>query len=71
VDGIYSAGSAHGGGATVVKLDGSVAFIADSIDAGDSSHAPPTPEQLRSRFVKSPYGVWGALGTAAGGDNAE
>jgi prepilin-type processing-associated H-X9-DG protein len=68
VDGIYTAGSFHSKGVNVVMVDGSVHFVAESIDAGDPRRAPVTPQQLGERPVASPFGVWGALGTAAGGD---
>jgi len=67
-DGIYSAGSFHPGGAQVVLLDGSVRFIAETIDTGDLNQSPPTAEALAGGRVESPYGVWGALGTIAGGE---
>lgn len=64
VDGIYSLSSAHPGGAQVVFADGSVRFIPDTIDTGDLVQAslPATSKQ------PSPYGVWGALGSIAGGE---
>lgn len=66
VDGIYSVGSAHEGGANVVMVDGSISFVAADIDAGDPESPPPTPKQVAQGKVASPYGVWGAMGTAAG-----
>ncbi|MFP6675493.1 MAG: DUF1559 domain-containing protein [Pirellulaceae bacterium] len=66
VDGIYSAGSFHPGGAQFAMVDGSVRFIPESIDAGDGSSPTLTAQQLASGSIASPYGVWGALGTAAG-----
>jgi prepilin-type N-terminal cleavage/methylation domain-containing protein len=66
VDGVYSAGSFHPAGALALRADGSTQFVSNKIDAGDASHAPPTPQQLAGGTVASPYGVWGALGTAAG-----
>lgn len=66
-DGIYSAGSYHPGGAQVVMMDGSVKFISETIDTGDLSQSPP---QANSR-VKSPYGVWGAMGTVAGSEKVK
>jgi hypothetical protein len=51
--------------------DGSVQFIPETIDAGDSTATPPTPEQLADGSVASPFGVWGALGTLAGGEDPE
>jgi prepilin-type N-terminal cleavage/methylation domain-containing protein len=71
VDGIYSAGSLHPGGVQVGLVDGSVRFIAETIDAGEANQPTVTPEQLADSPVASPFGVWGALGTAAGGDKDE
>lgn len=69
VDGIYSVGSEHsGGGAQVLFVDGSVRFVSKTVDAGDSSHPTPTISQMSQRGFPSPYGVWGAMGTAAGSE---
>ena len=64
-DGISSAGSQHTGGCMVLMGDGGVRFVSENIDSGNqglsatySSSMPPA-----SRF-----GVWGALGTRAGGE---
>jgi prepilin-type N-terminal cleavage/methylation domain-containing protein/prepilin-type processing-associated H-X9-DG protein len=59
---ICSAQSWHSGGANVVMADGSVTFISETIDTGDpTSRQPVTGE-------RSPYGVWGAMGSKAAGD---
>ncbi|MEO9595600.1 DUF1559 domain-containing protein [Rhodopirellula bahusiensis] len=63
-DAAYSAGSYHQGGAHVLMADGAVRFISDSVDTGNLD-APPVAygggfSEIGS---KSPYGVWGALGT--------
>jgi prepilin-type N-terminal cleavage/methylation domain-containing protein/prepilin-type processing-associated H-X9-DG protein len=55
--GIFSLTSLHTGGAHVLMADGAVRFVSENIDAGNYG-APPTPT----------YGVWGALGTVAGGE---
>ena len=68
VDGIYSAGSSHDGGVNVAFADGHVDFIDEDIDTGDSSAPTPTIEQMTQSGFASPYGVWGALGTAAGAE---
>lgn len=69
VDGVYSLGSEHPGGAQVVMVDGTVRFINNDIDAGDVSRPTLTPEQMAAGRP-SPYGVWGALGTSAAQDTA-
>ncbi len=60
-DGVYSASSYHTGGVQVLLGDGAVRFISNSIDTGDLSAAPVTTGA-------SPYGVWGSLGSRAGGE---
>ena len=68
-DGVYSAGSAHSGGVNVALVDGSARFIHSGIDAGDPTSPTLTVQQIESdAVVASPHGVWGALGTMAGGD---
>ena len=64
VDVILTPGSYHSGGVQAVMADGSVQFINDTIDT-------VTPNRASEANVvggKSPYGVWGALGTRAGGE---
>jgi len=62
--GIYSAGSNHTGGAQVGMVDGSVRFVSGSIDAGNSG----IPAPAAAGGGLSPYGVWGALGSARAGE---
>ena len=63
-DGIYSAGSYHSSSVHVLFVDGSIHLISDSIDTG--SLAAPAP--AGSSKGKSPYGVWGSLGTIEGAE---
>ena len=60
-DVLASAGSYHAGGVQGVLADGSVRFFADTIDTGNTAAASVLSG-------KSPYGVWGALGTRDGGE---
>ena len=59
--GVASAQSNHSGGVNACMLDGSVRFVSDTIDCGDS---------WANAVVSgaSPYGVWGAMGSAQGGE---
>jgi len=58
---VFAPTSNHPGGVNAVFGDGSVRFISELIHTGDLS-LPPV------RSGPSPYGVWGALGSAAGGE---
>ncbi|MBR2694309.1 MAG: DUF1559 domain-containing protein [Thermoguttaceae bacterium] len=62
--------SNHSGGVNCGMMDGSVRFITDSIDCGDLD---ATKHMLYNKQLnnsgKSPYGVWGALGTKSGGES--
>ncbi|MDR2704929.1 MAG: DUF1559 domain-containing protein, partial [Planctomycetaceae bacterium] len=57
--GIFSAQSYHSGGVITSFFDGSVSFISDTINCGNSSAA-------QVLIGKSEFGVWGALGTPEG-----
>jgi hypothetical protein len=61
--GVYSAASKHVGGAHILLGDGAVRFISENIDAGNRS-AP----DIRTIGGRSNYGVWGAIGSIAGGE---
>lgn len=62
--GVWTPTSDHPGGVNVGMADGSVRFITETIDTGNLSVVAPSP----SAGGASPYGVWGALGTKAGGE---
>jgi prepilin-type processing-associated H-X9-DG protein len=61
--GVLNASSNHPGGVNATFADGSVRFINQNINCGNTS-APPVISG------KSPYGVWGALGSVAGREPA-
>lgn len=63
--GIWTPGSEHGGMVMAAFGDGSIRQINDSIDTGNQASVAPT-----IRGTESPYGVWGALGSKAGGEAA-
>ncbi|MFO1065159.1 MAG: DUF1559 domain-containing protein [Pirellulales bacterium] len=58
---ILPASSYHTGGVNVTFFDGSVRFVSNSIDCGNTAAAPVLTGP-------SPYGAWGALGSCDGGD---
>lgn len=62
--GCISASSVHDDGVFLVTLDGAVRFVSNSIDTGDLSE-PSVCWENKNEGAKSPYGVWGALGTRA------
>ena len=64
--GIYSASSYHPGGVNAAMLDGSVRFVTDSIDCGDLT---VTQDNNTYLVGQSPFGIWGAAGTIAGGES--
>ncbi len=66
--GIFSAGSRHQGGCHVLMGDGSVTFITDSIDTGNTNQGPigTSAPGAPPAGSASNYGVWGAAGSAAG-----
>jgi prepilin-type N-terminal cleavage/methylation domain-containing protein len=61
--GVHSAGSNHPGGVDVLMADGGCRFVSQNIDCGNLGVQSPTNG-------KSPYGVWGALGTRQGREPA-
>ncbi len=69
-DGVMSAQSYHAGGVNVARFDGSVAFVSETIDCGDLTAKTPGYDAYtgEDQATKSDYGVWGAMGTPAGGE---
>ena len=66
--------SRHQGGCHILMGDGAVVFMTDSVEAGDPR--APTPYYRNNNNqsgvgAKSPYGLWGALGTRAMGETIE
>lgn len=67
-DGVYEPSSVHVGGVHVLMGDGAVRFVSENINVGNS--AAPAPDGTGQPNGPSPYGVWGSLGSARGGDVA-
>jgi prepilin-type N-terminal cleavage/methylation domain-containing protein/prepilin-type processing-associated H-X9-DG protein len=59
---ICSAQSYHPGGVNVLMADGSTHFVSETIDTGNLTARQPVAGE------RSPYGVWGALGSREGGE---
>ncbi|MBR5414487.1 MAG: DUF1559 domain-containing protein [Thermoguttaceae bacterium] len=66
---VGGARSYHSGGVNAVMLDGAVRFVTNSVDTGETAENSGLGQAPRNSG-KSPYGVWGALGSAAGGESA-
>ncbi len=66
--GIFTAGSRHQGGCHVLMGDGSVKFITDSIDTGNTNQGPigTTAPGAPPAGSASNYGIWGAAGSISG-----
>ena len=62
-----SASSYHAGGVNGLRADGSVAFYSDTIDCGTNLNS--TAYTGADPIGKSPFGVWGALGSRDGGES--
>jgi prepilin-type processing-associated H-X9-DG protein len=60
-NGLLSATSRHPSGVQVLMCDASVRFVTDNIDCGNLA-----TRDLLTEEGRSPYGVWGALGSMAG-----
>lgn len=65
--------SRHQGGVHVLMGDGAVVFMTDSVEAGSRNHGDVWLNGTGDRAPgnKSPYGVWGALGTRAASETIE
>ncbi|MDR0869166.1 MAG: DUF1559 domain-containing protein [Planctomycetaceae bacterium] len=59
---VLTPSSYHTGGVNAVLMDGAVRFVSNTVDCGNLSVKRPLQG-------KSPYGVWGAMGTPSGGES--
>jgi prepilin-type N-terminal cleavage/methylation domain-containing protein/prepilin-type processing-associated H-X9-DG protein len=63
--------SFHSGGVNMAMGDASVRFVNESINAGDPNVVPPDMNGRPQDYAgPSLWGVWGAMGTAKGGETA-
>ncbi|MGB7343385.1 MAG: DUF1559 domain-containing protein [Pirellulaceae bacterium] len=76
--GVLPPSSRHQGGCHVLMGDGAVIFMTDSVEAGDgranvvrNNNALNTSNPATAPGSKSPYGLWGALGTRASSETVE
>lgn len=74
-DGIYEPTSKHAGGVQALLGDGSVIFVSENIDTGLTTCPGPDDPNARSgactpytQFGRSPFGIWGAMGSVSGGE---
>jgi prepilin-type N-terminal cleavage/methylation domain-containing protein len=63
-EGPFPPSSYHPGGVVAAMVDGSVRFISETIDTGNQSAI-----EMTGKSGESPYGIWGAMGTKAGGES--
>jgi prepilin-type N-terminal cleavage/methylation domain-containing protein len=70
--GIYSASSNHTGGVNTLRGDGSVAFVSDTVSNANTFRAAADVANFYNEngaSGRSVFGIWGALGSANGGES--
>jgi prepilin-type N-terminal cleavage/methylation domain-containing protein len=70
---IVPVSSYHTGGANHSRADGTVVFVSNTVNVGDSSitvwHSLDPARPLPNNKVESPFGVYGAMGTVSAKEN--
>lgn len=69
--GVLPPQSRHPGGVLAVYADGAVAFITENVEFGDLSTIVNDAYTNSPIWPRSPYSVWGTLGTRAGMETAK
>jgi prepilin-type N-terminal cleavage/methylation domain-containing protein len=70
--GLYTASSFHQGGVFAVMGDGAVRFVSDAVDVGDQSAGAGARDlNVAAINARSPFGVWGAMGSRCGGETVK
>lgn len=69
--GVFAAQSNHSGGVNCGMADGSVRFVTDNVDCTSNNDSDISVESQHDYKISgaSLYGVWGAMGTPAGGES--
>jgi prepilin-type processing-associated H-X9-DG protein len=71
---LITASSYHPGGVNVAMCDASVRFVSDNVNAGNQAISladfspDPDTNPIQHYAGPSPWGIWGAMGTRAGGE---
>ncbi|GHT37243.1 hypothetical protein FACS189427_09940 [Planctomycetales bacterium] len=60
--------SFHSGGVQAALLDASVRFVSDTVDSGTADCFPASQMMDGAVTGRSPFGVWGAMGSRDGGE---
>jgi hypothetical protein len=72
---LNSASSMHTGGVNALRFDGSCMFVSDAISTNSGVQGPGLTDvstgldRFAVRSGRSPYGVWGAMGSISGGES--